>query len=510
MMKRPAPSHLSRVACCLIWICWTASTLLAQGESYVDVFLSEPAAAVAADRATPGREASADLDDVTTGAFGDLLRELGQCRALEELAVADMTRPPLFERQGDACRPSTGSDGPLFADAGCEEPFIHTSFARFCRDHLLGNDRSKEQIGHPPAWRGTTLVDGRAETPWTLSPGHRLEVNVLDQTRDNRQPFRKQVEYRRVGDCALGMHVYSRDPGARDLEPLMLLHGGGWRLRGAAAIAGIESIAPHLTERGYVVFAPFHRLVGDVDGPASCRNATGRDLIDDVIAARDWIFDHGSRYGMDPSFAGSRRMSVIGQSSGAHLAAYLYTHQPQTVERALLLYPPTDFTFVLENIRPGGLYENGFLDGRERLRSFLSEPGLDAADALDPGSPLAAENSFPALVQADPESFPPLFLIHGTADSQVPVESSSRLCQALDPADEPAAGRYRGERSRSCGPRGSLRLIDGADHVCDLRCATGDLDLLARLLLDTSFCPPGSDEGAAAVRDALREAYALF
>ncbi|MEM1203998.1 MAG: alpha/beta hydrolase [Acidobacteriota bacterium] len=451
--------------------------------------------------------------------LGPIVEDFAACRAAEELFARDMSSAPLFARVGGSCRALTPAaldeavPPEVFGDAACTRPvpYAPTSFEAFCFDNLLGSDRSERYVGNPLAWGDLDpAVTDRIETRWTLSRGATLRVAAVDQTKANLRPYLKKVEYRRLDGCVLGVHVYTRHPLDAGLRPAVFFHGGGWKLRGTGAIAGIETAVPNLTERGFVVFAPFYRLLGSSDGPEACRGADGRAILDDAEAALDWVFDHGEAFGMDPRYAEERRAWVLGQSAGAHLAAYLATQRPDEVERGVLLYPPTDFRFILDNLQPGGLFEDSFEDGRELLLQFLRQPGITAATDLDAADPLVIANSFPERINADPGSFPPLTILHGDGDSVVPVENATRLCAARDPDQTPAATAYPGGGDRrSCGTGGELTVVAGAGHVLDLRCVTGDAGrLLSRLYPELeALCPSGGRAGERRVREALERAY---
>ena len=470
----------------------------AEDESLLDL-AGDPFAEEPAGFQSPALFSGLDLQDY----FACLL-----VKKFDDKLFGKMSPGPLFASDGDACRPVDGGrvpEGRVFTDAECAGGFEYggrQSILKFCLENMIDSERSRQQIGSPPAW----LDEGRSETDWTLSPGTRLLASVLDQTEANRQPFLKRVEYRTVDGCSLGMHIYSADPAAADLEPVMVLHGGGWRLRGLAAIAGIETIAPNLTEQGYLVFAPFHRLLEDRDGPNACRNAKGEDILEDVRAAHQWILDNGSRYGMRET----RQVSLVGQSSGAHLAAYLSVELASEVDRVMLLYPPADFGFFLENARSGGRYAEAFAAGLERLESFIGR-SVEGLSQDVRATEVVTQNSLPPRINTAPDDFPKYFLIHGTADQTVPVEMSTRFCEALDPKQKPddrLFDRSQDALRRSCGENGELRLVEGADHLLDLRCFTGDLSILTRYLDENlGLCQAGSASAAKEVRGILEEGY---
>ncbi|YCI04755.1 alpha/beta hydrolase [Ensifer sp. D2-11] len=120
---------------------------------------------------------------------------------------------------------------------------------------------------------------------------HAVEVTTLDF-----------VE--RGGTPLSGMLYRPRGKGG--LATIIAVHGGGWRL---ASTANYRHIAPYLAARGYAVFAPRYRLSGN-------GSPTYPAAVHDVRAAVQFIRAAAENLGLD-----SRRIALLGDSSGAHLAA---------------------------------------------------------------------------------------------------------------------------------------------------------------------------------------------
>ena len=445
---------------------------------------------------------------------GDVLCDLA------EVFTRSMDFQPLYAGSGDTCRKLSrteleqAGERELFSDKECTTgvSYAGESWKTFCANNLEGTETSKKYIGNPDAWGDLdTTATGPVETRWNLNHGATLHLTTVNQTKNHERPYLKRVEYRRVDGCALGMHVYKTNPNAKGLKPLIFIHGGGWKYRGAGATVGIETAAPNLTDRGYIVFAPFYRLIGDSDGPIKCRKASGKDILADIDAAFKWVFNNGERYGMDGQ---TKKVSVMGQSAGGHLAAYLATYYPESVKRGILLYPAPDLGFFTAEIKPpNGLYVNGFEKSKGLLFDFFPQPGVTKPEDLDLSDPEIKRNSFPGVIQPDPGKYPPLDMIHGDSDTVVPVELTTRLCQALDPNEEPSDEAFpKGNLQRTCGAGRNLTVVKGANHVLDIRCLTGNHgNLLDRLLPDAAaLCPSGSRAASRKVREALEDAYSKF
>ena len=119
-------------------------------------------------------------------------------------------------------------------------------------------------------------------------------------------------------------------------------------------------------------------------------------------------------------------------------------------------------------------------------------------DQVDLQSDLVVNNSFPTIVAAQPDSFPPMFLLHGESDSLLPFRQSVRLCNALagDIENGPASLDLNTQSTRrtfACDDRGSqLHLIAEGEHALDL-CISDEL------------CAAGSPASAASTADSIQQ-----
>lgn len=186
---------------------------------------------------------------------------------------------------------------------------------------------------------------------------------------------------------------------------MLLLYGGGWS-RGDRARMHDQGMA--LAGAGCTWVASEYRLTGESAWPAQ---------INDVKAAIRWMRSNSERLGID-----SGKIALDGNSAGAHLAL-LAAGTPNLdgfegdggnegvnteIAAAVAYYPPTSF-FTSDERPSGGTPATALM--------------LDAAtDALaEAASPIS-------YVSAD---FPPIFMLHGTTDTTVPVTASLRMYEAL-------------------------------------------------------------------------------
>ena len=271
---------------------------------------------------------------------------------------------------------------------------------------------------------------------WSLSSGAQLAIGVEPIT-GNHIPFMKRFNFLQAGSCELEMRVYKKDIAATNLTPLLWIHGGAWKYRGAGFI-GLESLVSNYTEDNFIVFAPFYRLAGNKDGNAECRNAPWTDIVADAEAALDWVKANGASLGANTS---TGQIPVIGQSAGGHLAGWLMTHRAPDVSRGLLVYPPTDLYDFLTRLQgvggasfpPLSDAANTPYDPRSAediLETFLQLPDGGARTInLNNPPPYVTENSFARIIGANPSAYPPAFIMHGTRDSLL-TYTQSRKCSA--------------------------------------------------------------------------------
>ena len=405
-------------------------------------------------------------------ALGDLLGSLLACQ-LGSVYLEDLPRQALYAQEGDACVATTALDSALYSDEQCQQSVSvrEQSLSEFC---LVSTDKLK-------------LGDGSASpaqvSEWMLTPGPRLAITLPSFDDSTQQPYQGSVSFKQDrterGTCSLEMRIYTPNPGAKNLRPVLAFHGGSWSQRGAG-FTGMESLMAHFSSRDMIVFAPFYRLAGDQDGPTACRQFVAEDIVADADAALDWVKANGEQYG-----ARAGKVGLFGQSAGGFLATWVAVNRAEDIDAALLMYPPTDVGGFVDDLNTG-VYSNE--RGVGILERFL---GVDQADWPEHAARLAALSM--AQQVADGAPAPAIRLIHGTADELVLPSQSERLCDALhgSRADTETAGRLQ---RRACGDQGQLDLIEGAEHALEV-CALG------------ATCLAGDLISATTAQASLRQAY---
>lgn len=438
-------------------------------------------------------------------ALVDMFASDAACAAVGSLRASSGMLPlPVYTNTGGICvaaDPEGANVGPYFADSGCTAgiDFQPTPLRAWCTEGLGSNSTSL--LGNAAVWTANATpepIPGVRSQKWSIAQGTQLPL-ASEPTAGKAPPFMKRVDYRDIAwkspavNCQLEMRIYKKDVNATNLIPLLAVHGGSWTYRGAGFI-GMEAQISHYTEQGFVVFAPFYRLAGNSDANPECQGAAWSDLTFDAEQALTWVQAHGATFGAKPG-----KISLMGQSAGAHLAGWLVTHRPNDVERALLLYPPADVRDLLSNIN------GAYAAYQPNLGILGTYYGVSVTDLLNVNvnnpPPYVTENSFRDLVananaQVPPVQMPPVFLMHGNSDTLIPSNQSVILCNAYGGTAIDNGGGAALRATYNCGPNGHLHLFQEANHALDA-CLTTRVN---------GACMAGSESSRVLVADSLRQA----
>ena len=198
-------------------------------------------------------------------------------------------------------------------------------------------------------------------------------------------------------------------PNGVENPPLVVwVHGGAWRAGSRESVGAIG-----LVEHGYAIASVSYRLSPVAPYPAQ---------IHDIKSAIRYLRKHAGEYGFD-----SNRIAIAGSSAGAHLATLVgvtngsESHEgsvggndeaSSSVQAVLSFYGASNFLTILNQSTPRGL------DVRIPALELLLGGGLDEKQEL-------AAHASPVF-QLDPGD-PPLFLLHGDQDPQMPVNQTLEL-----------------------------------------------------------------------------------
>jgi acetyl esterase/lipase len=199
---------------------------------------------------------------------------------------------------------------------------------------------------------------------------------------------------------------------------IVWVHGGAWR-------SGSKKDMPlgKLVEDGYAVASVDYRLSTQAKFPTQ---------IHDLKAAIRFLRAHSSEWRVS-----SKKIVIAGDSAGAHLAALVGVSNGHTelegkvgnertessdVQGIISFYGAANLTTILKQSTPHGL----------NVR-------VPALDLLLGGQP----EELPALARLASPVFhvdrrdPPLLLLHGDQDPQMPINQSHELCGAYKKANAP-------------------------------------------------------------------------
>ena len=221
-------------------------------------------------------------------------------------------------------------------------------------------------------------------------------------------------------------------PGAAGAPLLVWIHGGAWENGNKSAMP----LEPFI-ERGFAV--------ASLDfSPASKAKFPGQ--VHEIKAGIRFLRSQADRYGY-----AAERIAILGASSGGHLAAVVGTSngrdelegmlgdqrsESSHVHAIVSYFPATNLTTILAQSTPFGL--------RIREPALMRLLGAAPSDA----EPLARLAS--PVFQVD-RNDPPLLLLHGDQDPQMPINQSHEL-----------QGAYQ-----RAGAEAELIVVHGAAHGGD-------------------------------------------
>lgn len=218
------------------------------------------------------------------------------------------------------------------------------------------------------------------------------------------------IEYARAGDLPLLLDLHT--PSGVTRPPLIVyVHGGAWR-------AGSKSDVPigGLLDLGFAIASVDYRLSTQARFPAQ---------IHDIKAAIRFLRARADVFGLDAA-----RIAIIGSSAGGHLAALVgvtngnrelegrigdYLDQSSRIDAIVSFYGASNLQSIL-----GQSTEFGLTVRIPALKLLLGD--------LPEKTPALAKLASPVahLDKADP----PLLLLHGDADPQMPHAQSVEFAKA--------------------------------------------------------------------------------
>jgi acetyl esterase/lipase len=227
-------------------------------------------------------------------------------------------------------------------------------------------------------------------------------------------------EYLRHGDTPFLARIYQPD-GAGPFPILLSVHGGAWNLGDRLQM---DLISREMAASGMVVASVDFRLAPDGPYPAQ---------VQDVHYAARWLKAHAEELNADPE-----TMGIVGGSSGGH-TALLCALRPRDERYAALplegapdlddgfrfaiacwsvLDPWSRYEFARTTPEAGGGFGGAEQKLRQTLNYFQNEP------AIHEGNPQEI------LEREDAQALPPVLIIQGTEDMNIPLTSPQRFAPA--------------------------------------------------------------------------------
>ena len=258
----------------------------------------------------------------------------------------------------------------------------------------------------------------------------------------------RDLTFATLADTALKLDLHLPDDGV-PAGLIVWVHGGAWRSGSRAEVDLIGLVA-----RGWAIASVDYRLATVARFPAQ---------IHDIKAAIRWLRAHAADYGYPPD-----RFIVAGSSAGGHLAALVgvtnglpelegsvgdFTGQSSNVQAIVDLYGASNLTTILSQSTPHGL--------------GVRVPALELLLGGQPEAQPALAKLASPVFQVD-ASDPPLLLLHGDQDNQMPVNQALELQGAYEQAGRSVV----------------LKILHGSGHGGPAFHDDASLSLIDRFLRD--------------------------
>jgi acetyl esterase/lipase len=183
-----------------------------------------------------------------------------------------------------------------------------------------------------------------------------------------------------------------------------------------------------LCRKGYTVFAI---------RPGSISKFSAPEMLSNLNLGIRWVKDHSQDYAID-----AERLGLMGGSAGGHLACLAAVTADNAkaeggkstasarVKAVAVLFPPTDF------LDYGGKAVDG--RGDDRLSQLVRKLATGNSSGSETADELLQKITQISPARLVTHQAPPFLIIHGDADTVVPLQQSQVLLAALKKAGVPA------------------------------------------------------------------------
>jgi acetyl esterase/lipase len=245
----------------------------------------------------------------------------------------------------------------------------------------------------------------------------------------------RDVIYTKKGGAAFTMDVLQ--PAKPNKAAVVFLISGGWMSDHAMVKAYEPDVERVFVTAGFTVFEVVHG--------AQPRFKVA-EIVEQVGSAVRFVHAHAADYGID-----AKRVGITGISSGAHLSLMIAGQPNAPVAAVAAIAPPTDLanwgkpSFLLVDDPAMAMFVPA-------LGLNLDLPKSDVAALVRKLSPITTVNV----------KFPPTLIVHGDADTIVPLQQARTMDQALADAKvvhelAVVAGGGHDEKTFGIGMTKSLR-----------------------------------------------------
>jgi acetyl esterase/lipase len=247
------------------------------------------------------------------------------------------------------------------------------------------------------------------------------------------EPAYRDLAYGRISDRDLRLDLYQPQAVSDSGTPTVIwVHGGAWR-------SGSKKDVPvtHWLDRGFAIASVDYRLSPEAEFPAQ---------VHDIKAAIRFLRAQAGEYKLDPN-----KFIVAGSSAGGHLAALVgVTAGVDALEGAVGEFASTDSAVQAIVSFYGAANLQSILSQSTEHGLSVRVPALQLLLGGQPDEQAELAKLASPVAHVDP-SDPPLWLIHGDADPQMPIEQSFELSEAYQGQSLPvkldvvAGGKHGGK-----------------------------------------------------------------